>query len=87
MGLSPGSRMNPGRGHGAEKSGIIFVVTAIGTLIASKILVALLAARFFSSLESRGYLLAMRLLAGALIWFGLTSMIKAAELGFHYAGY
>jgi hypothetical protein len=62
------------------------ILTAIGTLIASKVLLALLAARFFSSLESRGYLLAMRLLAGTLIWFGLMSMIKAAELGFHYVG-
>jgi hypothetical protein len=73
------------RGSSLESS--IFVATAIGTLIASKILVALLAARFFSSLEGRGYLLAMRLLAGTLIWFGLMSMIKAAELGFHSAGY
>jgi threonine/homoserine/homoserine lactone efflux protein len=73
--------------RGSSLESIIFVVTAIGTLIASKILVALLAARFFSSLESRGYLLAMRLLAGTLIWFGLMSMIKAAGLGFHYAGY
>ena len=73
--------------RGSLLESITFVVTAVGTLIASKILVALLAARFFSSLESRGYLLAMRLLAGALIWFGLMSMIKATELGFHYAGY
>ena len=73
------------RGSSLERS--IFVVTAIGTLIASKMLVALLTARFFSSLESRGYLLAMRLLAGTLLWFGVMSMIKAAELGFHYAGY
>src|SRR5215217_4490372 len=62
------------RGSSLERS--IFVVTAIGTLIASKVLVALLAARFFSSLEGRGYLLAMRLLAGTLLWFGLMSMLK-----------
>jgi threonine/homoserine/homoserine lactone efflux protein len=73
------------RGSSLECS--IFVVTAIGTLIASKILVALLAARFFSSLEGRGYLLAMRLLAGTLLWFSLMSMIKAAQLGFHHAGH
>jgi hypothetical protein len=63
------------------------VVTAIGTLIASKMLVALLAARFFSSLEGSSYLLAMRLLAGTLLWFSLMSMIKAAQLGFHHAGH
>jgi hypothetical protein len=73
------------RGSPLERS--IFVATAIGTLIASKILVALLAARFFSSLESRGYLLVMRLLAGAFIWFGLMSMIQATELGLHSLGY
>jgi threonine/homoserine/homoserine lactone efflux protein len=72
--------------RGSSLESIVFVVTAIGTLIASKLLVALLAARFFSSLESRGYLLAMRLLAGTLIWFGLVSIVKAAELSFHYAG-
>ncbi len=66
------------RGSALERS--IFVITAIGTLIASKIVVALLAARFFSSLESRGYLLVMRLLAGTLLWFGLMSMIKAIKL-------
>lgn len=68
--------------RGSLFESIIFVVTAIGTLIASKIVVAVLAARFFSSLESRGYLLTMRLLAGTLFWFGLMSIIKAAELGF-----
>jgi threonine/homoserine/homoserine lactone efflux protein len=73
--------------RGSSLESIIFVATAIGTLIASKILVAFLAARFFSSLESRGYLLAMRLLAGTLIWFGLMSVIKAAKLGFNYVGY
>jgi threonine/homoserine/homoserine lactone efflux protein len=72
------------RGSSLERT--VFVVTAIGSLIASKILVALLAARFFSSLESRGYLLVMRLLAGTLIWFGLMSMVKAAGLGLHSAG-
>lgn len=66
--------------RGSSLESIIFVVTAIGTLIASKIVVALLAARFFSSLEGRGYVLAMKLLAGTLIWFGLMSMIKAAEV-------
>jgi threonine/homoserine/homoserine lactone efflux protein len=73
------------RGSSLER--ILFVATAIGTLIASKMLVALLAARFFSSLESRGYLLAMRLLAGTLIWFGFMSIVKAAQLGLQYAGY
>lgn len=73
------------RGSSLERS--IFVVTAIGTLIAAKLVVALLAARFFSSLESRGYVLTMRLLAGALLWFGLVSIVKAAELGFHAAGH
>ena len=62
----------------------IFVATAIGTLIASKMLVALLAARFFSVLEGRGYVLAMRLLAGTLLWFGLTATIEAARLGLHF---
>ena len=60
---------------------MVFVVTAIGTLIAAKIAVAVLAARFFPSLESRGYLLTMKLLAGTLVWFGLVSIVRAAKLG------
>ena len=67
--------------RGTSRESTVFVVTSIGALIVSKIFVAVLAARFFSSLASRGYLLAMRLLAGALIWFGITSMMKAAQLG------
>lgn len=71
--------------RGSSLESAVFVVTAIGTLIASKIVVAVLAARFFASLESRGYLITMRLLAGTLIWFGIMSVIKAAELIFHYS--
>jgi threonine/homoserine/homoserine lactone efflux protein len=71
------------RGSAAESA--VFVVTAIGALIASKIAVAVLAARFFPSLESRGYLVTMKLLAGALVWFGLVSIARAVELGLHYA--
>jgi threonine/homoserine/homoserine lactone efflux protein len=73
--------------RGSSLESTVFVITAIGTLIAAKILVALLAARFFSSLESQGYLLVMRLLAGTLIWFGIMSIVKAARLGFQYADY
>lgn len=71
------------RGSAAES--LIFVVTSIGALIAAKIAVAILAVRFFPSLESRGYLLTMKFLAGLLIWFGLLSFVRAAELGLHYA--
>jgi threonine/homoserine/homoserine lactone efflux protein len=71
--------------RGSASESIVFVVTAIGTLIASKLAVALLAARFFPSLESRGYLVTMKLLAGSLVWFGLQSIARSAELGLHYA--
>jgi threonine/homoserine/homoserine lactone efflux protein len=71
------------RGSTAER--VVFVVTAIGALIASKVAVAVLAARFFPTLESRGYLMTMKLLAGALAWFGLMSVARAAEFGLHYA--
>lgn len=70
------------RGSAAQSA--VFVVTAIGALIASKVAVAVLAARFFPSLESRGYLATMKLLAGALVWFGLASIARAVELGLHY---
>ena len=71
--------------RGSTAEGLVFVVTAIGTLIASKVAVAVLAVHFFPSLESRGYLLTMKLLAATLVWFGLVSIVRAAELGFHYA--
>lgn len=71
------------RGSAAES--LVFVVTSIGALIVSKIAVAVLAVRFFPSLESRGYLLTMKFLAGTLVWFGLVSIVKAAEFGLRYA--
>lgn len=71
--------------RGSTAKSIVFIVTAIGTLIASKIAVAVLAVHFFPSLESRSYLLTMKLIAGILVWFGLVSIVRAAELGFHYA--
>jgi threonine/homoserine/homoserine lactone efflux protein len=71
--------------RGSTAESIVFVFTAIGTLIASKVVVAVLAARFFPSLESRGYLLTMKVLAGTLAWFGLLSFTRAVEIGLHYA--
>jgi threonine/homoserine/homoserine lactone efflux protein len=71
--------------RGSTVESLVFVVTAIGTLIASKVAVAVLAVHFFPSLESRGYLLTMKALAAALVWFGLVSIVRATELGLHYA--
>ncbi len=71
--------------RGSAIESLVFVVTSIAALIASKLAVAVLAVRFFPSLESRGYLLTMKFLAGTLVWFGLVSILKAAELGLHYA--
>jgi threonine/homoserine/homoserine lactone efflux protein len=68
--------------RGTAAQSLVFVITAIGTLIASKVAVAVLAVRFFPSLEGRGYLLTMKLLAVALAWFGLVSIVRAGELGF-----
>jgi len=71
--------------RGSTAESLVCVVTAIGTLIASKVAVAVLAVRFFPSLESRGYLRTMKCLAGTLVWCGLVSMVRAAALGLHYA--
>jgi threonine/homoserine/homoserine lactone efflux protein len=71
--------------RGSTAESVVFVLTSIAALIASKIVVAVLAARFFPSLESRGYLLTMKLLAGALAWFGILSITRAVEVGVHYA--
>ena len=70
--------------RGSTIESLVFVITSIGTLIASKVAVAVLAARFFASLESRGYLITIKLLAGALAWFGLLSIARAIGLGLHH---
>ena len=67
--------------RGTALESTVFVVTAIGTLIASKLAVAVLASRFLPALESPGYLLTMKCLATALVGFGLLSIVRAAELG------
>jgi threonine/homoserine/homoserine lactone efflux protein len=66
--------------RGTTTESLVFVVTAIGTLIASKIAVALLAANFLPSLESRGYLATMKVLAAILAVFGLLSLGAAYQL-------
>lgn len=63
----------------ATQSGV-FVVTSIGALIAAKIAVALLAARFLPSLESRGYLVTLKVLAALMAVFGLLSIATSYEL-------
>lgn len=49
--------------RGTTTQSTVFVVTSIGALIAAKVAVALLAARFLPSLESRGYLVTLKALA------------------------
>ena len=66
--------------RGTTTESLVFVVTAIGTLIAAKIAVALLAANFLPSLESRGYLATMKVLAAILAVFGLLSLAAAYQL-------
>ncbi|MBH8573068.1 hypothetical protein I8752_08575 [Nostocaceae cyanobacterium CENA369] len=61
--------------RGSTAESLVFVVTALGTLIISKVAVAVLAVRFFLSLESHGYLLTMKFFAGTLVWFGLVSIV------------
>jgi threonine/homoserine/homoserine lactone efflux protein len=72
------------RGTAVESA--VFVVTVMGTLVASKAAVAVLASKFLPALESRGYLLAMKLLAATMVSFGLLSIVRAAELGFSNGG-
>jgi threonine/homoserine/homoserine lactone efflux protein len=68
--------------RGTAFESAVFVATAIGALIVSKVAVAVIASRFMPALESRGYLLAMKLLAATMLGFGLLSIAKAVELGF-----
>jgi threonine/homoserine/homoserine lactone efflux protein len=67
------------RGSAIESA--VFVVTAIGALIVGKVAMAVLAARFLPSLESRGYLLVMKVLAATMAGFGLLAIFRAVQLG------
>ncbi|MGY6275269.1 LysE family translocator [Methylomonas sp. MgM2] len=66
--------------RGTTPESIVFVITAIGTLIVSKIAVAVLAANFLPSLESRGYLATMKVLAAMLAVFGVLSLSTSYQL-------
>jgi threonine/homoserine/homoserine lactone efflux protein len=65
--------------RGTAVQSAVFVATPIGTLIAAKVAMAVLAGRFLPAFESRGYLLAMKLSAATMAGFGLLSMTRAAE--------
>ena len=67
--------------RGSTAESLVFVVTSIAALIVAKIAVAVLAVRFFPSLESRGYVLTMKFLAATLVWFGVVSIVRAVEYG------
>lgn len=67
--------------RGTALESAVFVVTAIGALIATKVAMAVLASKSLPALESRGYLLVMQILAAAMAGFGLLSIARAAELG------
>lgn len=66
--------------RGTTSESIVFVTTAIGTLIVSKIAVAVLAANFLPSLESRGYLATMKVLAAMFAVFGVLSLSTSYQL-------
>jgi hypothetical protein len=59
----------------------VFVITAIGTLVASKLAVAIIAARFLPAIESEGYLLTLKCLACILGVFGILSILSAVQAG------
>lgn len=66
--------------RGTTTQSAVFVVTSIGALIAAKVAVALLAARFLPSLESRGYLVTLKALAALMAVFGVLSLATSYEL-------
>jgi len=66
--------------RGTTIESAVFVITAILTLVASKFVVALLAAFFRPALESRGYVIVMKALAVSMAVFGLISIHQAYVL-------
>nr|WP_315471896.1 LysE family transporter [uncultured Rhodoferax sp.] len=69
--------------RGTSQEVFVFISTSIGTLIGAKLAMAIIASRLFPALESSGYLLTMKLLAGTMMGFGLLSVMRAAELMHH----
>jgi threonine/homoserine/homoserine lactone efflux protein len=61
---------------GTEAESIVFVVVSIGTLVLSKMAVALVASNFRELLDSRVYLWVMRILGMSLALFGLLFLSK-----------
>ena len=66
--------------HGTVAEAVVFVATAIGTLVLTKMGVAVLAAYLKPLLGSSAYLLVMKALAVCLIGFAITLFIKAFML-------
>jgi threonine/homoserine/homoserine lactone efflux protein len=66
--------------RGTTTQSAVFVVTSIGALIAAKVAVALLAARYLPSLESRGYLGTLKALAALMAVFGVLSLAASYKL-------
>lgn len=66
--------------RGTTTESTVFVITSIGALVAAKVVVALLAARFLPSLESRSYLATLKVLAALMAVFGLLSIGSSYEL-------
>ena len=62
---------------GTEAESIVFVVVSIGTLVLSKMAVALVASNFRELLDSRVYLWVMRILGMSLALFGLLFLSKS----------
>lgn len=67
---------------GTRSQAAIFIMLSIGTLVASKILTAWIAANFIGFLNGNAYLLIMRFLALLLAAFGLLFIIRGQNVLF-----
>jgi threonine/homoserine/homoserine lactone efflux protein len=66
--------------RGTSQEVFVFIATSIGALVGAKVAMAVIASKLFPTLESSGYLLTMKLLAGTMMGFGLLSVVRAVEL-------
>lgn len=65
---------------GTAAQAAAFIAVSVGTLVAAKMLVALLAATARPWLSGRAYSYVMRVLAGGLMLFGLLLLVRSYEL-------
>lgn len=69
---------------GTQIQSIVFIIVSIGTLVVSKMITAWVAANFRELLDSRAYVVVMKILGSLLAAFGVLFIIRGQNILFGY---